>query len=68
MGTGGNQCSRDAQSGRDLCYLHDEVPVDGFTGQTPPLRKILFRVAAALLLVIFAVQTYQILKALLRGL
>ena len=68
IGSGGSQCSRDAQPDRDLCYLHDDAPVDELTVQATPLRKILFRVAAALLLVIFAVETYHILKALLRGL
>lgn len=61
----GDQCGREAAPGADLCFLHEPAPVDEFSGGPPPLRKTVFRLVAALLLILFALQTYQFLKALL---
>ncbi len=61
----GKQCQRDAETGSNLCYLHT-------TGEhidsRPPgisVRKTVFRLVAGLLLLIFFLQGYQFLKALL---
>lgn len=61
----GKQCSREAEPGSALCYLHD---TDEYAHASPPgtpLRKVVFRLVAALLLLLFALQSYQLLKALL---
>ena len=61
----GKQCQRDAEPGSHLCYLHTtgEYPESQPPGVS--VRKIVFRVAAGLLLLIFVLQGYQFLKALL---
>ncbi len=61
----GKQCPRDAEPGSHLCYLH----TTGEPLESQPLRisvrKMVFRLAAGLLLLIFLLQGYQFLKALL---
>lgn len=61
----GKQCPRDAEPGSPLCYLH--TTGEPLESQPPgvSIRKIMFRVAAGLLLLIFLLQGYQFLKALL---
>ena len=61
----GKQCQRDPEPGSPLCYLHTtgEYPESQPPGVS--VRKIVFRLVASLLLLIFALQGYQFLKALL---
>jgi hypothetical protein len=61
----GNQCQRDAEPDSNLCYLH--TTGEYIDSQPPgfPIRKVVFRLVAGLLLLIFALQGYQLLKALL---
>ncbi len=61
----GRECSRAARGDDHFCYIHEPEPVDEFAGRGAPLRKTVFRLVALLLLTIFGLQTYQMLKALL---
>ena len=61
----GKQCQRDAEPGTNLCYLH---ATGEHSNSLPPrisIRKLAFRLAASLLLLIFVLQGYQLLKTLL---
>lgn len=61
----GTQCPRDAEPGSHLCYLHTAGEYSDSAPLGVSVRKIAFRLAAGLLLLIFLLQGYQFLKALL---
>ena len=61
----GSDCARAARGDSYFCYLHEPEPVDEFSARGAPLRKAIFQAVAALLLIIFGIQAYQMLKALL---
>ena len=58
----GRRCPRDAEAGRMLCWEHDPEALHA----PPDLRKLAFRLAALLLLIVFLVplfyEAYRMLK------
>ena len=61
----GKHCRRNAEPGYDFCYLHDRADIPNKASLGRALRKTLFRLAAGILLLIFVLEGYQLLKALL---
>jgi len=61
----GRPCTREAEPDADLCAVHGNPLPARQPLTTAVVRKIIFRLAAAILLLTFLVQGYLFLKAVL---
>lgn len=59
----GRRCPREAEAGQPFCPAHQAQGTRGFS--LAAWRKFVFRVAALVLLFLFALQCYLLLKAAL---
>lgn len=66
LGKTGRQCGRPAAPGSPFCFLHGSAVQGDKPSAVAAIRKWAFRVAAALLLTAFALQSYLMLRSLLR--
>ena len=63
----GQQCDREAFPGDDFCEDHVDVhPLNDELGE-PPIRKLVVRVVALILLVMFLIPIYYTLRSLYVG-